>query len=195
MKEYLFLLATAPHSSLLASIVAFYSTTASWPGGGTSERGDINIRERLGEKEGREGGRRESKSEGGRTESTNFLCQASDLQFRYRGPQHIYNDDAPVPQSVASRHNKVTLASCSLSDRSSRSTKGAAGSRDVKKPITYFVWPSGKCTKATIVCSTLLVQGYLDLASSPGPTQKSGKGPGVTCKNSRMCCVSSLRLE
>ena len=57
MKEYrmyLFLLATAPHSSLLASIVAFYGTTASRPGGGTSEGGDINIRERLG---GREGGR------------------------------------------------------------------------------------------------------------------------------------------
>ena len=33
------------------------------------------------------------------------------------------------------------------------------------------------------------------VASSPGPTQKSGKGPGVTCKYSRMCCVSSLRLE
>ena len=33
------------------------------------------------------------------------------------------------------------------------------------------------------------------LASSPGPTQKSGKGPGVTCKYSRMCCVSSLCLE
>ena len=33
------------------------------------------------------------------------------------------------------------------------------------------------------------------LALSPGPTQKSGKGPGVTCKDSCMCCVSSLRLE
>ena len=33
------------------------------------------------------------------------------------------------------------------------------------------------------------------LASSPGPTQKSGKGPGVTCKNSCMCWVSSLHLE
>ena len=54
MKEYLFLLATAPHSSLLASIVAFYGATTSRPGGGTSEGGDINIRERLG---GREGGR------------------------------------------------------------------------------------------------------------------------------------------
>ena len=28
-----------------------------------------------------------------------------------------------------------------------------------------------------------------------GSTEKLGKGPGVTCKNSRMCCVSSLRLE
>ena len=34
-----------------------------------------------------------------------------------------------------------------------------------------------------------------EVASSPGPAQKSGKGPGVTCKNSRMCRVSSLRLE
>ena len=33
------------------------------------------------------------------------------------------------------------------------------------------------------------------LALSLGPTKKSGKGPGVTCKNSHMCCVSSLRLE
>ena len=33
------------------------------------------------------------------------------------------------------------------------------------------------------------------VASSPGPAQKSGKGPGVTCKNSRTCCASSLRLE
>ena len=31
------------------------------------------------------------------------------------------------------------------------------------------------------------------IASSPGPTQKSGKRPGVTCKNSRMCRVSILR--
>ena len=45
MNKYLFLLAIAPHSSLLASIVAFCSATASWPGGGTSERGNINIRE------------------------------------------------------------------------------------------------------------------------------------------------------
>ena len=29
----------------------------------------------------------------------------------------------------------------------------------------------------------------------PRPCQKLGKGPGVTCKDSRMCCVSSLRLE
>ena len=34
-----------------------------------------------------------------------------------------------------------------------------------------------------------------ELASSPGSVQKSGKGPGHTCKNSRMCCVSSLHLE
>ena len=33
----------------------------------------------------------------------------------------------------------------------------------------------------------------VSLASSPGPTQKSGKGPGVTCKYSRMCRVSILR--
>ena len=33
------------------------------------------------------------------------------------------------------------------------------------------------------------------LALSPGPAQKSGKGAGVTCKDSCMCCVSSLRLE
>ena len=30
------------------------------------------------------------------------------------------------------------------------------------------------------------------LASSPGPTQKLGKGPGHTCKNSCMYCVSTL---
>ena len=33
------------------------------------------------------------------------------------------------------------------------------------------------------------------VASSPGPTQKLGKGPGVTCEDSCMCCVSSLHLE
>ena len=37
------------------------------------------------------------------------------------------------------------------------------------------------------------LDGYpTDIASSPGPTQKSGKGPGVTCKNCHVCCVSSL---
>ena len=38
-------------------------------------------------------------------------------------------------------------------------------------------------------------RGSTIVASSPGPTQKSGKGPSVTCKNSRMCCVSSLRFD
>ena len=33
------------------------------------------------------------------------------------------------------------------------------------------------------------------VASSSGPAQKSGKGPSVTCKDSQMCCVSSLCLE
>ena len=33
------------------------------------------------------------------------------------------------------------------------------------------------------------------VASSPGPAQKLGKGPGVTCKDSHMRCVSSLCLE
>ena len=35
----------------------------------------------------------------------------------------------------------------------------------------------------------------MNTASSPCPTQTLGKGPGHTCKNSRMCCVSSLCLE
>ena len=33
------------------------------------------------------------------------------------------------------------------------------------------------------------------LALSPDPAQKLGKGPGHPCKNSYVCCVSSLRLE
>ena len=37
--------------------------------------------------------------------------------------------------------------------------------------------------------------GTSELASSPAPVQKSGKGPGHLCKNSRMCCVSNLCLE
>ena len=48
-------------------------------------------------------------------------------------------------------------------------------------------------------CPTIKVRALcgfsptLTIASSPGPTQKSGKGPGVTCKFSRMCRVSILR--
>ena len=38
-----------------------------------------------------------------------------------------------------------------------------------------------------------MIYGWADLASSPGPTQKSGKGPGVTCKIP--VCAGSLRLE
>ena len=37
--------------------------------------------------------------------------------------------------------------------------------------------------------------GGRGLALSPGPAQNLGKGPGHTCKNFHMCCVSSLRLE
>ena len=38
----------------------------------------------------------------------------------------------------------------------------------------------------------VVVVGYHNVASSPGPTQKLGKGPGVTCKLSCMCRVSIL---
>ena len=75
------------------------------------------------------------------------------------------------PQSVASRC-KVMLASCSLSDRYSRSTKGnrgctaqykgcAAGSRN-KKPTIYLVRPNGKCSTMNKTNNSLqlLVQGY-----------------------------------
>ena len=62
---------------------------------------------------------------------------------------------------------------------------------------------AAKCTHAhalgqphpPLVVSHPWSRGGSGVASSPGPTQKSGKGPGVTCKDSRMCCVSSLRLE
>ena len=43
--------------------------------------------------------------------------------------------------------------------------------------------------------SLITLDSSQELASSPGSTQKLGKGPGVTCKDSCMCCVSSLCLE
>ena len=46
-----------------------------------------------------------------------------------------------------------------------------------------------RATCLSITCS------MTNVASSPGPTQKSEKGAGVTCKDSRMSRVSSLRLE
>ena len=39
---------------------------------------------------------------------------------------------------------------------------------------------------------TLFFRVCFPLASSPGPTRKLGKGPGHTCKTSRMYCVSTL---
>ena len=44
-------------------------------------------------------------------------------------------------------------------------------------------------------CVTCTDDGGRGVASSPGPAQNLGKGPGHTWKNFRMCCVSSLRLE
>ena len=41
----------------------------------------------------------------------------------------------------------------------------------------------------------VVMEDASDLALSPGPAQKSGKGPGVNCKVSPMCCVSNLHLE
>ena len=38
-------------------------------------------------------------------------------------------------------------------------------------------------------------RGTDTLALSPGSTQKSGKGPGVTCKYSRMCCVGHMEKQ
>ena len=53
-----------------------------------------------------------------------------------------------------------------------------------------------KTINGLCVCSCiLLIQVCDNVASSLGPTQKSGKGPGHTCKTSHMCCVSSLHLE
>ena len=40
-----------------------------------------------------------------------------------------------------------------------------------------------------------LMNHAMNTASSPCPTQTSGKGPGHTCKNSRMRCASRLCLE
>ena len=42
---------------------------------------------------------------------------------------------------------------------------------------------------------TVFLCGCFPLASSPGPSQKLGKGPGHTYKISCMYCVSSLGLE
>ena len=42
---------------------------------------------------------------------------------------------------------------------------------------------------------TCTEDGGRGLALSPGPAQNLGKGPGHTCKNFCMCCVSSLRLK
>ena len=53
------------------------------------------------------------------------------------------------------------------------------------------------CTHGTLRNSCVMCtdDGGRGLASSPGPAQNLGKGPGHTCKNFRMCCVSSLCLE
>ena len=44
-------------------------------------------------------------------------------------------------------------------------------------------------------CVDVLCSCASTLASSQGPTQKSGKGPGVTCKLSRMCCYIMQQLR
>ena len=44
----------------------------------------------------------------------------------------------------------------------------------------------------TITFRHLKLNAYISPASTPGPAQKSGKGPGHTCKIPRMCWVSIM---
>ena len=117
-------------------------------------------------------GRTERKGKGqGRTEErAKVKKEEQSLRISFVRPV-TFSFDTKVPQSAASRC-KVMLASCSLSDRYSRSTKGnrgctaqykgcAAGSRN-KKPTIYLVRPNGKCSTMNKTNNSLqlLVQGY-----------------------------------
>ena len=56
------------------------------------------------------------------------------------------------------------------------------------------------CSLMLLDChSTSLMQSHVLISDVQpclqAPPIKSGKGPSVTCKHSRMCCVSSLHLE
>ena len=60
-------------------------------------------------------------------------------------------------------------------------------------------WQSGSCHMTVMwqpdTCHVTVMWQPDSASLVPRPHPKSGNRPGVTCKNSRMCCVSSLRLE